>query len=422
MKQVNDVKDFNFENYIAGLNIASGENRKEFWQMFQDYGWPTRKQELWKYSAITPDLNTPYISDENSIDSVEGIANKENTNNRFVFINGFLSGSDNDSESNINIKNMEDDSEFYELMKSQTSFKEHGPSALSLAVANHVYVVEVNESCQLQLDYISSTVDNISNNLIFFKVAKNVTFKLIENYYSSENSKGVNLFSHLYNLADDCTVDHYQNYQFSDQEKSFYRNVVICGKSSVYNSNICALGGGFIRSDLAVLLQNERSSTNLLGLFVLDNNQHMDFHSFIDHQVPHCRSNQIYRGVLGGSSKGVFNGKLFVKPDAQDSRAEQSNKNLLLSKNAEMNTKPELEIYADDVTAAHGATIGQLNEESLFYLKSRGLKEIDAQVMLTESFVAEVYEKFEDESFKTLAQKNVKAKCALMPAFGQVKG
>jgi Fe-S cluster assembly protein SufD len=150
------------------------------------------------------------------------------------------------------------------------------------------------------------------------------------------------------------------------------------------------LHGGMVRNNLHVSMRGKGAETLALGLFLTDKNQHVDTYTVIDHESPHCTSNQHYKGVLDDSSTGAFNGKIHVYPDAQKTQAYQSNKNILLTDSARMNSKPQLEIYADDVKCSHGATVGQLDEDALFYLQSRGIPRDESRLMLMEAFTHDV--------------------------------
>jgi Fe-S cluster assembly protein SufD len=163
---------------------------------------------------------------------------------------------------------------------------------------------------------------------------------------------------------------------------------------------------------LRIELQEPNASAYLNGLYVASGETHVDNHSIVDHASPHCYSNELYKGVLNGNSKGVFNGKIFVRKDAQKTNAYQSNKNILLSDDASMNAKPQLEIYADDVKCSHGATTGQLDEEALFYLRSRGIGINEAQALLTTAFAEEILNKITmlpvRENLKTIIHSKLK--------------
>jgi Fe-S cluster assembly protein SufD len=162
------------------------------------------------------------------------------------------------------------------------------------------------------------------------------------------------------------------------------------GRQCTLASHSITLAGSLVRNDVHVVLDGEGSECNLNGLYLLDGKQHVDNHTEIEHCRPHTRSHELYKGILSGSARGVFNGKIFVHKDAQKTDARQTNKNLLLSENAVVNTKPQLEIYADDVKCSHGSTVGQLDRDALFYLRSRGIGMRDAQSLLSYAFASEV--------------------------------
>lgn len=160
------------------------------------------------------------------------------------------------------------------------------------------------------------------------------------------------------------------------------------------------LHGGTVRNNLHVRMQGEGGETNALGLFLTDKMQHVDNFTVIEHASPHCISNQHYKGVLDDSSKGSFNGKIHVYPDAQLTEAYQTNNNILLTDTAKMNTKPQLEIYADDVKCSHGATVGQLDEDALFYLQARGIPRDQSRLLLMDAFAHEVIDRIKQDSLQ----------------------
>ncbi|MBW1685783.1 MAG: Fe-S cluster assembly protein SufD, partial [Deltaproteobacteria bacterium] len=161
-------------------------------------------------------------------------------------------------------------------------------------------------------------------------------------------------------------------------------------RDSRFSSHTLTLGGALVRNDLGVVLEDEGADCTLHGLFVAGGEQLIDNHTLVDHAMPHGTSRELYKGILGGSSRGVFRGRVIVRPGAQKTDARQSNPNLLLADSAEIDTKPQLEIYADDVKCSHGSSIGQLEEDALFYLRSRGMAEPEARDLLTRGFAHEV--------------------------------
>lgn len=163
-------------------------------------------------------------------------------------------------------------------------------------------------------------------------------------------------------------------------------------RNSVFKSHNICLGGLLVRNDVNAVLSTGCEGT-LNGLYLVNGRQHVDNHTALDHAEPHAASHELYKGILNGASSAVFNGKIFVRKDAQKTDAKQTNKNLVLSENATINTKPELQIFADDVRCTHGATIGQLEEDALFYLRARGIAKADARDLLIYAFARDVIER-----------------------------
>jgi Fe-S cluster assembly protein SufD len=162
------------------------------------------------------------------------------------------------------------------------------------------------------------------------------------------------------------------------------------GRDSNLKAHSLSLGGSIVRNDVHVTLNDQGADCILNGLYVTKGRQHVDNHTSIDHAMPNCTSRELYKGILDDKSSGVFTGRIMVRKGAQKTNAKQVNKNLLLSESALVNTKPQLEIFADDVKCTHGATIGRLDDEALFYLRSRGIEESSARTLLTYAFATEI--------------------------------
>jgi Fe-S cluster assembly protein SufD len=171
-------------------------------------------------------------------------------------------------------------------------------------------------------------------------------------------------------------------------------------KDSNFTINTITLNGGLVRNNLNIFVNGQNCETHLNGAYILKDNQHVDNHTVVDHKVAHCESNELYKGVIDGKATAVFNGKVYVRKDAQKINAFQSNGNVLLSDDASVNSKPELEIYADDVKCSHGSTTGQLDEDAVFYLRARGIGEKAARQLMVGAFVGEVFEKIGSEAVR----------------------
>jgi Fe-S cluster assembly protein SufD len=186
------------------------------------------------------------------------------------------------------------------------------------------------------------------------------------------------------------SIDHYKVQRESESAFHVSTTQVFQENDSSYLSHSLSLGGAMVRNNINVLLNGTGAECALNGLYVTKGRQHVDNHTSIDHASPYCSSRELYKGILDESSAAVFNGRIIVRKDAQKTNAKQTNKNLLLSRNASINTTPQLEIFADDVKCNHGATIGQLNDEELFYLRSRGIDEAAARTLLTYAFASDL--------------------------------
>lgn len=201
-------------------------------------------------------------------------------------------------------------------------------------------------------------------------------------------------------VEDNANLTHYRVQKESAEAFHYGSTEVTLGRDASYNSTNINIGGALSRHDIDVKFTAPGGEAWVDGLYMLNGSQHSDTHSIIDHTVPNCTSHQNYKGVLNDNSRGVFNGKVFVRENASGTDAQQSNKNLLLSNDARVDTKPQLEIFNDDVKCSHGATVGQLEEEELFYLLTRGLPEPLARNLLTYGFAEEIINKIGIEAIK----------------------
>ena len=207
-------------------------------------------------------------------------------------------------------------------------------------------------------------------------------------------------------LTEGAQLEHYRLQRESN--KAFHVATTTCraGPGPSYN-DVNHLGRNLSRHDISVVMDHEGAETWVDGLYVVGADQHADTHSVIDHKQPHCTSHQLYKGILDGSGRAVFNGKVFVRDGAQKTDAMQTNKNLLLSEKAHVDTKPQFEIYADDVKCAHGAAVGQIDEEELFYLETRGINPDLGRRLLTYGFAEEVIGKIKIESIRAQLDQTV---------------
>jgi Fe-S cluster assembly protein SufD len=201
-------------------------------------------------------------------------------------------------------------------------------------------------------------------------------------------------------LGENAILDHYKVQEESMDAFHIASMHVRTSRSANFSSHSFALGGRLVRNDAIAILAGEGSEVTLNGLYLADGDRLVDNHTTIDHASAHCPSHEVYKGIIGGKARAVFNGKIIVRPDAQKTDAKQTNRALLLSDDATINTKPQLEIFADDVKCTHGAAIGQLDDDALFYLRARGLTFQEARDMLIHAFAGEVIDRVKIEALR----------------------
>ena len=224
---------------------------------------------------------------------------------------------------------------------------------------------------------------------------------LVESYVSA--GAGVSFANAVVEvvLRDGARFEHYKVQRESVESFHVASTHAALGTNSSYDSTAINFGAQLSRHDITVQMDHEGAECWVDGLYLVSTGQHTDTHSVIDHQQPHCTSHQLYKGILDGKSRAVFNGKVFVRHGAQKTDAMQTNKNLLLSREARVDTKPQLEILADDVKCAHGAAVGQIDEDELFYLQTRGIHGELARNLLTYGFAEEVIGKIKIDSIRS---------------------
>jgi len=282
------------------------------------------------------------------------------------------------------------------------SMEKEGLVALNTAFAKDGIFVYIPDGVRLKkpiqvVNLLLSKTNTRVNQRNLFIIGKNAEARVIIcDHTLSEHRYFTNSVSEI--IVDENA---YMDYIKVQNEHNFATNFsslyAVQEKDSRLNTNIITLHGGMVRNNVNVVLNGEGCENNTSGLYLVDKGQHVDNYTFIDHAKPNCLSNQMYKGVLDDFATGAFNGRILVRQDAQKTKAFQANNNILLTDDAEMNTKPQLEIYADDVKCSHGATVGQLDEDALFYLRARGIEEREAKLMLMFAFAHEIINRIEVE-------------------------
>jgi Fe-S cluster assembly protein SufD len=299
----------------------------------------------------------------------------------------------------LQISDAKSDEKAFRFLK-EFNFERNGFTALNLAFADTILVrIPKETSVGEPIEFVFKAEAGTANFPHVIVVAEAGSRATIIESYESESASLTDTAIQIF-VEDNANLTHYRVQKESAESHHIGTTEIILKRGSFYNSTNINLGAKLARHDISLKFTAEGGEAFVDGLYMLSGEQHSDTHSSIDHAVPNCLSHQTYKGVLNDRSRGVFNGKVFVRENASGTDARQSNKNLLLSNDARVDTKPQLEIFNDDVKCAHGATVGQLEEEELFYLLTRGLNETLARNLLTYGFAEEIVNKIEIEEIK----------------------
>lgn len=378
---------------------------------FAERGFPTPRDEDWKYTRTHAVERHPFRCEpaEGAVDlaKLEGLLALAAGGPRLVFVNGryFPALSRVDAlPAGVTLVGLEaqlraDPDALRGLMGAVALLDRHPFAALNTAFAEDGVYLAVADgavaSVPLHVVFISTVAQDgrIANPRLLARVGAHAHATLVEHHLVLDETVHLtNLVAEIW-LGDNAALDYYRVQE--EGAKAFHIGSVHVrqGRDSRFNALGVSFGNALLRNDIDVQLAAPGAHCGLTGLYLADGRQHVDIHTRIDHLQPHCTSDEFYKGILDGRGRGVFNGKVLVHPQAQKTDARQVNNNLLLSDDAEVDTKPQLEIYADDVKCSHGATVGQLDADAMFYLRSRGVGETVARRLLIHAFAAEIIER-----------------------------
>jgi Fe-S cluster assembly protein SufD len=409
---------------VSGDPLWLRELRERSFDQFERVGFPGVEQEEWKYTNVAPIAKTQFTPVVNSngtaLSKRNGLAPfiyDETRDSTFVFVNGIfredLSSCKGLSgvvalDLNDALQIREYETVIHESLKRNAEGENNGFALLNTALFAGGLFIKIPRGVELrtpiQLQFVSEPVRVGSPAAVFPRVLivgeKNSAATIIESYRATAES--IYLTNAIVDLVlgEDARFQHYKVQRESAGASHIATTRADLGPNASYDTTTINFGAALSRHDISVTMDHEGASCSVDGLYMVDGNQHTDTHSVIDHRQPHCSSHQLYKGILDGKSRAVFNGKVFVRHGAQQTDARQTNKNLLLSTEAQIDTKPQLEIFADDVKCAHGAAVGQIDEDELFYLASRGLNPTLARNLLTYGFAEEVIEKIKVDSIR----------------------
>lgn len=414
---------YNELNAAAGNGLLGSLRAKAF-ELFNKSGIPTSRNEEWKYTRLTGLTNKNF-----AVHTTAVVPTKETLNNvrlqtasaaELFFVNGVfvkeISTFANDALAVLNLHEAAE-SEYknyvQQHLNQSSKYMKDGMNALNAAfTANGLFVLVKKNKAVEQPIFIYHLTDTENDNVFvqprsLFVVEENAQVQLVELY------KNNGLHESFTNEVIEIAV--YENarleyYKVQDENENCHHvgttHLQQVGKCFTHCVTV-TLNGGTIRNNINMILEAPNNEGHLYGLYMVDGKTHVDNHSIVDNIKPNCFSNEFYKGIMDGNSTGVFNGKIFVRQDAQKTNAYQSNKNVLMSDNASVNTKPQLEIFADDVKCSHGCTIGQLDEDALFYLRARGIGEKKAKALLLHAFAADILEQVKIEVLKNYLEKKI---------------
>ncbi len=384
---------------------------------FDKMGLPAVKHEEWKYTRISQLFNNSY---ELGINKASADADWKafrlpefEMANELVFLNGvYDAAASTVLSAGLVVLPLEEaaEGEYAPIVSKHlghsAGYLKDGINALNTAFLVGGIFIGVKRSTEIEHPvYIYNITDGRAGNVFaqprsLVHVAANAGVVLVETYGS------IGVADHFTNqvmevvVEQDARIEYYKiqndTPRSSQVSTTHFRQV---GKSYVHAVTI-SLNGAMVRNNLNMVMEAEHCESNMYGLYFTNDSSHIDNHTIVDNAKPNCLSNEYYKGILDGSSSGVFNGKIFVRQDAQKINAFQSNKNILLSDSANVYAKPQLEIFADDVKCSHGCTVGRLDEEGLFYLRSRGISEATAKSLLLHAFAIDILEQIRHDAIR----------------------
>ena len=410
-----------FSSIAKNLNLL-GQNipwlntlRKQASEQFKNQGLPipNKKIENWKYTSLwnLARQSFRHISKKNSVTIAQSDRVALLTNAyRVVIVDGIF------SKELSQLENIQDGLTLYSLSEGvkqvqqqlgqQVNINKEGLTALNTMLMNDgvVMTVSIGQEIDKPIELLvinSGQTKNLAvhlRNIIIMEKHSKATF--IEHYIGLTRQVSMTNVVTEVVLNDFAKLNHHKLQQESINSFHIATLAAKQAASSQWYTNNISLGAQLTRNDIHSQLAGAQAKTIMNGLYLVDKDQHVDNHTHIDHLVPDTASDELYKGVLDGNSRAIFNGKIMVHKDAQRTNAKQSNHNLLLSPGCEIDTKPEMEIYADDVRCSHGSAVGHLDEGQLFYLRARGLDEISARSLLTCAFAIDVLERISSSNIK----------------------
>ncbi|RYC68760.1 MULTISPECIES: Fe-S cluster assembly protein SufD [Spirosoma] len=410
----NQFKDQLLAAFQTNEERMNGESRTPVHQVrraalkqFDLLGFPTIRHEEWKYSNVSGLFKEAFELDEQSPITSDDLASLEIPNldgNILYFVNGKYHPELSrivSPASQVQISSLADalkaDADFIgSHFARYADYQDNAFTALNTALATDGAVIRIPDNTTVEQPIILRFITdgrqkNIASqprNLIL--VGRNAEVTVAESYRTlGDRASFVNVVTEIV-LERDARMQYYKVQNETEQSYHIGTTQVNQTDNTHFYSATVTLNGNFVRNNLNIVLNGQHAEAFMYGLYMPNGKQHVDNHTLVDHAMPNSYSSELYKGILDDNGTGVFNGKIYVRPDAQKTNAYQSCKNVVLAPGASMNTKPQLEIFADDVKCSHGTTTGQLNDEALFYMRSRGIPKDEARTLLLYAFSQDV--------------------------------
>ncbi len=406
-----------FENeYLSEVDSPLHEIRREALKRFENQGFPTKRDEEWKYTNLKPILKDDFRllpkSDEDiEFKDVKRFFLNDVDSYKLVFINGvFSSWLSETTHQNWDVCTFGSALKKYRDVLdeyfSEATPKNHPLVDINTAFSKEGAFIRIpkNKVVDKPIQMIFLNTNSSSEIMVqprnLIVVEEGAQVEIVERHQNlTDNSVFTNSVTEVFAKAN-SVVDLYK-IQNDNSSATLVDNTFVQQKrDSEVTIGTFSFGGRLIRNNLNFYLTEPGCVANMDGITLIDGNQLVDHHTLADHQAPHCNSNELYKGIFDEKSHGVFNGKVIVHKDAQKTDAFQANNNVLLSDTAQIDTKPQLEIFADDVKCSHGCTVGQLDEDAMFYLQSRGINKKEARAMLMYAFTNDSLERIKISSLK----------------------
>jgi Fe-S cluster assembly protein SufD len=375
-------------------------------RFIEEKGIPNNKHEDYKYCNLEAVIRKEFKTITNKFNLVtKADAHKLKECYNIVVVNGTYSESLSDKINEVRINTLSNSSaEVKDHITKYANVNSDAFVALNTAFCSGGLFIQIKGVVEKPIHIINIT--SVSENSFInprqlIVLEKNAEVVVVESFVSGNNS-GKIFQNHLSEIVlnENAKLNSYRLQ--NEDENSYQVNTVQVNvnRYANYTTNTFTFNGAVVRNNLNVVLASDLCESHLNGLFISSESKLIDNHTLVDHQKPNCQSNELYKGIAKGKSTGIFNGKIYVRKDAQKTNAYQSSKNILLSEDATINTKPQLEIYADDVKCSHGTSTGKVDEAALFYLKSRGIGDEKARKLLLQAFAQEVIDKINIEELK----------------------